>query len=49
MLRMCVLTVFGETDSTLALSDLDRFAGRCSAGDRRRGAISRSAAQKPTG
>jgi hypothetical protein len=28
MLRMCVLTVFPETDSSLAISDRDRFVGR---------------------
>ncbi len=29
MLRMCVLTVFSETDSLPAISGLDRFVGRC--------------------
>jgi hypothetical protein len=28
MLRMCVLTVFGETDSSLAISSRDRLVGR---------------------
>ena len=28
MLRTCVLTVFTETDSSLAISGLDRFVGR---------------------
>ena len=28
MLRMCVLTVFGETDRSRAISSLDRFVGR---------------------
>ena len=28
MLRRCVLTVFGETDSSLAISDRDRLVGR---------------------
>ena len=28
MLRICVLTVFGETDSPLAISRRDRFVGR---------------------
>ena len=28
MLRMCVLTVFGETDSSPAICGLDRFVGR---------------------
>jgi hypothetical protein len=28
MLRMCVLTVFSETDSSLAISGRDRFVGQ---------------------
>ena len=28
MLRTCVLTVFGETDSSPAISGRDRFVGR---------------------
>ena len=28
MLRMCVLTVFGETDSSPAISGRDRLVGR---------------------
>ena len=28
MLRMCVLTVFGETDSSPAISGRDKFVGR---------------------
>jgi len=28
MLRMCALTVFGETDSWPAISGRDRFVGR---------------------
>ena len=28
MLRMCVLTVFGETDRSRAISARDRFVGR---------------------
>jgi hypothetical protein len=27
MVRMCVFTVFGETDSSLAISGLDRLSG----------------------
>ena len=29
MLRMCVLTVFSDTDSSAAISCRDRFVGRC--------------------
>ena len=28
MLRMCVLTVFGETDNSPAISGRDKFVGR---------------------